>query len=67
MSSVFSGLFGGKPKTLKLVTQPEPIEKIMQSNIADDAVRKELAKRQRATMLSQLSQANIKRQTLGAG
>ena len=69
MGNVLSGLFGGKPSTPKLVTQATPIEKVQQSNIADDTTLKQLAKLRRATMLAQqgMGDATIKRQTLGAG
>jgi len=68
MGHALSGLFGGKPKKPVMVTQPVPIEKINESNVADDAVKKELAKKRRATMLSQqLGDANISNKQLGAG
>jgi len=62
-----NSLFGGKPKKPEL-EQVKPIEKVLQTNIADDTVRRDLAKRRRATQLNQVTgEANIKRQTLGAG
>ena len=67
MTDAISSLFGGKPKQPKLVTQPIPIEKISQSNIEKDKVMRDLAKRRRATVMNQLTQANIRKQTLGAG
>ena len=61
-------LFGGKPKTPTLVQQAQPVEKVQQSNIEREKVMTELAKRKRATLLSEnLGAANVKRQTLGAG
>jgi len=62
-----NSLFGGKPKTPRQEVA-QPIEKIQQSNIADETTRKALAKRRRATILNQVTaEANIKRKTLGAG
>lgn len=67
MSSVISNLFGGKPKKPNLVTQPIPIEKVQQSNIEKDKVMKDMAKRRKATLLTQgLGQLNIKQESLGA-
>ena len=61
-----NSLFGGKPKTPKQEVV-QPIEKVLQSNIADETTRKNLAKRRRATILNQVSgEANIKTQKLGA-
>ena len=62
-----NSLFGGKPKKPKQEVA-QPIEKVQQSNIADESTRKELAKRRRATILNQVSgEANISRKKLGAG
>jgi len=62
-----NSLFGGKPKRPVQQTA-QPIEKIQQSNIADETTRKALAKRRRATILNQVSgEANISRKKLGAG
>ena len=62
-----NSLFGSKPKTPKQEIA-QPVQKIQQSNIADETVRKDLAKRRRATILNEVtSEANIKRKTLGAG
>lgn len=67
MGNLISGLFGGKPKEPKMVAQPEPVEKISQSNIEKDRVMRNFAKIRRATLLNnQITQkANIKPQTLG--
>jgi len=65
MSSVVSALFGGKTKKPQMIQQ-EPLEKVMQDTTTKEAILKEYAKRHRATVLSQLSEARIKRQTLGA-
>lgn len=62
-----NSLFGGKPKkpALKIA---QPVEKIQQTNIADETVRKQLAKRRRATILNQVTaEANLKVKKLGAG
>jgi len=68
VKSVTSMIFGKPPKMPELAKQPVPIEKIQQSNIADDIIRKELAKRRRATLLSKnLSDPNLRIQKLGAG
>ena len=61
----------GRPKTPKMPAIPEvePIiqtEKIQQTPEDKQAILKNLAKRRRATVLSQLTAANIKTQTLGA-
>ena len=62
-----NSLFGGKPKSPKQEIA-QPVEKILQSNIADDTTKKNMAKRRRATQLNQITgEANLKRQTLGAG
>jgi hypothetical protein len=62
-----NSLFGGKPKKPKQEVA-QPIEKVQQSNIADETTRKDLAKRRRATILNQVSgEANISRKKLGAG
>ncbi len=61
-----NSLFGGKPKAPKQEVV-QPIEKVLQSNIADETTRKNLAKRRRATQLNQVTgEARIKRQKLGA-
>ncbi len=63
-----NSLFGGKPKKRPVQRVAEPIQKIQQSNIADETTRKNLAKRRRATILNQVSgEANISRKKLGAG
>ena len=70
MGNTLSGIFGGRPKEPKLIKQTTPIERIQQdSNIADQATMKALAKRCRATILSQTGAASptINRTTLGAG
>jgi len=60
-----SFLFGGKPSK-PVVQTVKPIEKIVQSDEEQQATMKSLSKRKKATVLNQLSQANISRQTLGA-
>jgi hypothetical protein len=62
-----NSLFGGKPKRPRQQVA-QPVQEIQQSNIADETVRKNLAKRRRATILNQVTgEANISRKTLGAG
>ena len=62
-----NSLFGGKPKRPKQEVA-QSIQKIEQSNIADETTRKALAKRRRATILNQVTgEANISRKKLGAG
>ena len=61
-----NSLFGKKPKR-PVQEVAQPIEKIQQSNIADETTRKALAKRRRATILNQVTgEANLRRQKLGA-
>ena len=69
MGNAISSLFGGKPKKPAMVVQPTPIEKVTETNISDDTVRRELAKKRRATILAaqDLAPANIQRKELGAG
>jgi hypothetical protein len=63
-----NSLFGGKPKRPPTQKVAQPVQKIQQSNIADETTRKQLAKRRRATQLNQVTgEANISRKTLGAG
>ncbi len=59
-------LFGEKPKPPTAVAQPATVV-TQPANIARDDVLKRLAKLRRATQLSELSQPNVKRTTLGAG
>jgi len=61
-------IFGKAPKIPVQKVVP-PVEKILQSNIADETVRKQLGKMRKATMLSMANQApeNIKVNQLGAG
>ena len=61
-------VFGKTPKIPVQKVVP-PVEKILQSNIADETVRKQLGKMRKATMLSMANQApaNIKVNQLGAG
>lgn len=67
MTNALAGIFGEKPKQ-PVLEVARPIEKVLQSNIADETTRKALAKRRRATILNQVtSEANIRRQKLGAG
>jgi len=49
-----SFLFSKKPKVAKPVTTI-PVEKVQQTNIADDAVRRQYAKMRKATMLREWS------------
>jgi hypothetical protein len=62
-------VFGKTPKVpvQKVAT---PIEKVLQSNIADETTRKQLAKMRKATLLTQQSQLgtpNLAIEKLGAG
>ena len=66
MTSVLSNIFGGKPQRQKQVYNPTEIRQD-QAIGERDRVLKELAKNRRATIISQLSQANIGRKKLGAG
>ena len=66
MTEVISSVFGKKPERkasynppAKIVTQDAQRER--------DEVMKELSKKRRATMTSELSQARIGRRQLGAG
>ena len=62
-----NSLYGKKPKT-PVQEVAQPIEKIQQSNIADETVRKQWIKRKKATVLNQVTEpANLKRKKLGAG
>jgi len=68
MSDVLSSLFGGKPKKPPLVTQTQPIEKVLQGDVEKDKILRDFAKRRKATMLNQVSgEPAIKTQKLGAG
>lgn len=58
-------LFGKKPRPPEVVKQT-PIEKVQQSNISRESIIKEYAKRRKATMMSQLSEANVSQRMLGA-
>jgi hypothetical protein len=58
-------IFGGKPKTPK-IQEVTPLEKVYQSDEEKQKIYKNMAKRRKATVLSQLTQANIKTQKLGA-
>ena len=66
MSSVLSKVFGGKPQAPKPYT---PVREISQSSAQSerDRILKQFSKMRRATMTSELSQANVRRRTLGAG
>lgn len=66
MSNYISNIFGNKPKNPVVVTPPRQINGD-NANISADAIREKYAKLQRATMVSQLTEANVKRKTLGAG
>lgn len=66
MSNTLSSLFGGKPRRPTVVAQTKAVEQ-KGADIARDELLKRLAKLRRATQLSQLSEPNIKRTTLGAG
>ena len=65
LDKIFGGLFGKmhSPPEVKQVT---PLEKVQQSNVSRERVLKEFAKRRRATLLSQLGEANIRSRKLGA-
>lgn len=66
MTNALSGIFGKKPKK-PVLEIAQPIEKIQQSNIADETTRKALAKRRRATILNQVTgEANLRVKKLGA-
>jgi len=67
MGEVFSALFGGKPKEPDLIKQKPSIEQIQQGDIEKEKVLNQFVKRKRATLLNQLTQANIKTQRLGPG
>ena len=61
-----SGMFGGKPKKPQMVQQTTPVEQVQQNDVEKDKILKELGKRRRATVLAQLTAANVKRQRMGA-
>ncbi len=65
MGPLIDALFGKKPK-MEAIEQPKPVEKVLQGDIEKDKIMKDFAKRKRATMLNQLTTANIKVQKLGA-
>jgi hypothetical protein len=64
MSNWISNIFNKKMPTT--VQQPKRIESA-NAELSADAVREKYAKMQRATMVNQLTDANIKRTKLGAG
>lgn len=67
MTSAISNIFGKTPK-LKQVSPPATIvNQESNAQIGADNLRRKLAKMQRATMVSKLSEPNIRRKTLGAG
>lgn len=66
MSNIISNIFGKRPKNPVQITQPRQISG-ENADISADAIRERYAKLQRATMTSQLTEANLKRKTLGAG
>ena len=67
MGNVISSLFGKKPKKPPLVTQVQPIEKILQGDVEKDKILRDFAKRRKATMLNQVTgEPAIKTQKLGA-
>lgn len=66
MSSALSKLFGGKPEKIRPVIPTLEI-KPDQALRERESILKELAKRRRATLTSELSQARVGRKTLGAG
>lgn len=61
-----SGWFGRKQSAPQIVAQPTPVTQV-KADIERDELLKRLAKLRRATLVSQLSQPNVKRRTLGAG
>jgi len=63
-----SAALRSRAKSPKVVKAKKPIEQIEQAaDVTAEQIRKRFAKRRRATQLSQLSEANIKRQKLGPG
>lgn len=66
MSNALSSLFGGKPRAPTAVATAKPVEQ-KGADIARDELLKRLAKLRRATQVSQLTEPNVKRTTLGAG
>lgn len=66
MSGTLSKLFGDKPTRPTAVPTAQPVTK-ERGDIAKDELLKRLATLRRASMTSDLSVANVKRKTLGAG
>jgi hypothetical protein len=66
MSNFISNLFGKQPKNPVVVQQPRQVSGV-NAELSADAVREKYAKMQRATMVSQMTEANVKRTKLGAG
>jgi len=64
--NAISKIFGGRPSQPKPVT---PAREISQQPAINerDRILKQFAKMRRATTTSELSQANVRRRTLGAG
>jgi hypothetical protein len=70
MGGAISAIFGGKPKKPKqIVQQQRQIEKVQQDvkETSKESILNLLAKRRRATILSQLTDARIAKRKLGAG
>ncbi len=63
-----SKLFGGRPRNPAVVSQ---VDRVQQTGLEGEGTKRELLRRlatlRRATMTSELSTANVKRKTLGAG
>lgn len=66
MSSMLSNLFG-KAKKPDMVSSPPPTVSSQSADATAEALRRRMVRLQKATTLSNLSQPNILRKTLGAG
>ena len=66
MSNTFRGWFGKRPSPPAAVTQTVQVDQ-KNADIARDDLLKRLSKLRRATQTSELTSANVKRRTLGAG
>ena len=64
--NALSSLFGGKPRAPTMVQEPAKLQ-TQNADIARDDLLKRLSKLRRATQTSELTTANVKRRTLGAG
>ena len=61
-----SGIFGKKPKK-PIISQPHRPQIEEKAGFGNRKLMEQLGKRRRATMMSNLTEANIKRNKLGAG